>query len=71
MANNIKVKGLNELTQKLNTINRKLKSYDGNHKITLPFSQDEWDKMSLSQQRYYIEKEKNKFVNDMIKNVFN
>lgn len=70
MANTIKVKGLNELTRKLNNINRKLKTYDGNHKITLPFSQEQWNRMSESQQRYYIEREKDKFVNNMVKDVF-
>ena len=70
MTKPLKVKGLNELTKKLKNISRKLKTYDGNHKINLPFSQEQWDRMSISQQKYYIEREKNKFVNNLVKDVF-
>lgn len=68
---NIKVKGLNDLSRKLNNINHKLKKYNGTHKISLPFTQEQWNKMTISQQKFYIEKAKDKFVNSMLKDIFN
>ena len=49
---NIKIKGLNDLSKKLNNINHKLKKYDGTHKISLPFTQDQWNKLTFSQQKF-------------------
>lgn len=68
---NIKVKGLNDLSKKLNNINHKLKKYDGTHKIPLPFTQDQWKKMTYSQQKFYMKKAQDKFINNMLKDIFN
>lgn len=68
---NIKVRGLDDLSRKLNNINHKLKKYDGTHKISLPFTQDQWNKMTISQQKFYIKKAQDKFVNNMLKDIFN
>ena len=69
--NTIKVNGLNDLSRKLTKINRKLKKYDGIHKFSLPFTQDQWNKMSTSQKNFYIKKSQDKFVNNMLKDIFN
>lgn len=69
--NTIKVNGLNDLSKKLTKINRKLKKYDGIHKFSLPFTQDQWNKMSTSQKNFYIKKAQDKFVNNMLKDIFN
>lgn len=71
MANNIKIKGLNELQRKLNGMSRKLKSYDGTHNISLPFTQEQWDRMTKAEQNIHIENAKNNFINQMVKDVFN
>lgn len=68
---NIKVKGLNDLSRKLNNINRKLKKCDGTHKISLPFTQEQWNNLTISQQKFYIRKAQDKFVNSMLKDIFN
>ena len=69
--NTIKVNGLNDLSRKLTKINRKLKKYDGIHKFSLPFTQEQWNKMSTSQKNFYIKKAQDKFVNNMLKDIFN
>ena len=69
--NTIKVNGLNDLSRKLTKINRKLKKYDGIHKFSLPFTQDQWNKMSTSQKNFYIKKAQDTFVNNMLKDIFN
>ena len=69
--NTIKVKGLNDLSRKLTKINRKLKKYDGIHKFSLPFTQDQWNRMTISQKKFYIKKVQSKFVNSMLKGIFN
>lgn len=69
--NTIKVNGLNDLSRKLTKINRKLKKYDGIHKFSLPFTQDQRNKMSTSQKNFYIKKAQDKFVNNMLKDIFN
>lgn len=69
--NTIKVNGLNDLSRKLTKINCKLKKYDGIHKFSLPFTQDQWNKMSTSQKNFYIKKAQDKFVNSMLKDIFN
>lgn len=69
--NTIKVNGLNDLSRKLTKINRKLKKYDGIHKFSLPFTQDQWNKMSTSQKNFHIKKAQDKFVNNMLKDIFN
>ena len=69
--NTIKVNGLNDLSRKLTKINRKLKKYDGIHKFSLPFTQDQWNRMTISQKKFYIKKVQSKFVNSMLKGIFN
>ena len=56
--NTIKVNGLNDLSRKLTKINRKLKKYDGIHKFSLPFTQDQWNKMSTSQKIFISKRHK-------------
>ena len=70
MTNN-KVKGLNDLSRKLNNINHKLKKYDGTHNIPLPFTQEQWNKMTPSQQKFYIKKAQDEFMNKMLNDIFN
>jgi len=64
------VKGIDELIRKLDNANKKLKKYDGSHDIVLPFSKKEWNNMSQSERDMHIQEASNKFVNNMIKDVF-
>lgn len=50
---------------------KKLKKYDGEHKITLPYSQEQWDNMTEIEKNEAIEEAKNEYVEKMKKDVFN
>lgn len=71
MTTSLKVKGLNELNRKMNRIARKMKTYEGTHNIKLPFTQQQWNKMSDSERKYYITKEQNRFAKKMLNDIFN
>lgn len=70
MTKVIKVKGLDQLSKKLKNINRKLKKYDGTHTVSLPFTQDEWDRMDSYERQIHINQTKNQFINNMMNDVF-
>lgn len=70
MSTKLKVKGLDDLSKQLKNLNRKLKKYDGTHNVPLGVTQKQWDNMTKTQQEKCIEKAKDKFVNNMLKDVF-
>lgn len=70
MGSSIKVKGLDDLEKKLKNMQKKLKKYDGEHQIQLPYSQEEWDKMTEVEKNEVIEEAKNKYIEDMKKDLF-
>lgn len=70
MSNNIKIKGLDDLQKKLKNMQKTLKKYEGEHQVTLPYSQEQWDKMTEYEQNEAIEEAKNKYIEQIKKDLF-
>ncbi len=66
-----KISGLDELQKDLKKMQKKLKKYDGKHKVTLPYSQEQWDNMTEIERNEAIEEAKNEYIEKMKKDVFN
>ena len=66
----IKIKGLDDLEKKLNNMQKKLKKYEGEQKITLPYSEEEWQNMTEYEQNEAIEEAKNKYIEQIKKDLF-
>ena len=66
----IKIKGLDDLKKKLNNMQKKLKKYEGEQKITLPYSEEEWQNMTEYEQNEAIEEAKNKYIEQIKKDLF-
>lgn len=47
-----------------------LKKYDGEHQLILPYSQEEWDKMTEYEQNEAIEEAKSKYIEQIKKDLF-
>lgn len=67
---NIKIKGLDDLEKKLNNMQKKLKKYEGEQKLTLPYSEEEWKNMTEYEQSEAIEEAKNKYIEQIKKDLF-
>lgn len=70
MGKSIKIKGLDDLQKKLKNMQKTLKKYDGEHQLILPCSQEEWDKMTEYEQNEAIEEAKNKYIEQIKKDLF-
>ena len=70
MKNSIKVKGLDDLQKKLKNMQTKLKKYDGEQTITLPYSNEQWNNMTEFEQNEAIEEAKNKYIENIKKDLF-
>ena len=70
MGKSIKTKGLDDLQRKLKNMQKTLKKYDGEHQLILPYSQEEWDKMTEYEQNEAIEEAKNKYIEQIKKDLF-
>lgn len=66
----LNIKSLEDLQKKLKNSQKKLKKYDGNHAITLPYSEEQWNKMTDYEKEKAIEEQKQNFINNMIKDIF-
>ena len=64
-----KIKGFDELTKKLNKMNEKAKKYNGTYDITLPFTEDEWEKMDEKYKQVHINKAQEEFINKVIDDI--
>lgn len=69
---NIKLntKGLDDLQKKLKKSQKKLQEYDGKHTIELPYSEEQWNSMTEYEKEQAIEEQKQKFIDEMLKDVF-
>ena len=67
---NIKIKGLNDLEKKLNNMQKKLKKYEGEQKLTLQYSEEEWENMTEYEQNEAIEEAKKKYIEQIKKDLF-
>ena len=69
---NIKLntKSLNDLQKKLEKSQKKLKKYDGKHTIELPYSEEQWNSMTEYEKEKSIEEQEQKFIDNMLKDVF-
>ena len=70
MGKSIKIKGLDDLQRKLKNMQKTLQKYDGEHQLILPYSQEEWDKMTKYEQNEAIEEAKNKYIEQIKKDLF-
>ncbi len=70
MGSNIKIKGLDDLQKKLKNMQKTLKKYDGEHQLTFPYSQEQWDKMTEYEQNEVVEEAKNKYIEQIKKDLF-
>ena len=70
MGKKIKVEGLDKLQNKLKNMQKTLKKYDGEHQIILPYSQEEWEKMTEYEQNEAIEEAKNQYIEQIKKELF-
>ena len=66
----LNIKSLEDLQKKLKNSQKKLKEYDGKHTITLPYSEEQWNKMTDYEKEKAIEEQKQNFVNKMMKENF-
>lgn len=66
----LNTKSLDDLQKKLEKSQKKLKKYDGTHKIELPYSEEQWNKMTEYEKEKAIQEQKEKFINNMLKDVF-
>lgn len=69
---NIKLntKSLNDLQKKLEKSQKKLKKYDGKHTIEIPYSEEQWNSMTEYEKEKAIEEQEQKFIDNMLKDVF-
>ncbi len=70
MGNSIKIKGLDDFQRKLKNMQKKLKEYEGEHKVPLPYSQEQWDNMTEVEKNEAIEEARNKYIEDIKKDLF-
>lgn len=68
---NFEVNGIDSLQSKLKKMQEKLKKYEGENKVTLPYSQEEWDNMTEIERNEVIEEAKNNLIEEIKKDVFN
>lgn len=62
--------GIKKIQQQLTTMQRKLKKYDGEHTVSLPYSQEEWDNMTEFERNEVIEEAKKKYIDEIKKDLF-
>lgn len=69
---NIKLntKGLDDLQKKLEKSQKKLKKYDDKHKITMPYSEEQWNSMTEYEKEQAVKEQEQKFIDKMLKDVF-
>lgn len=70
MSMKLNIKGLDDLQKKLKRSQKKLEEYDGEHTIELPYSKEQWNSMTEYEKEQAIEEQKQKFIDNMIKDVF-
>lgn len=66
----LNVKSLDDLQKKLKKSQRKLKNYDGKHTIELPYSEEQWNIMTEYEKEKAIAEQEQKFIDNMLKDVF-
>lgn len=67
----LSTQGLNDLQKQLKKMQDKLKKYDGEHQVSLPYSQEQWDNMTELERDEAIEEAKNKYIEEIKKDLFN
>lgn len=66
----LNTKGISDLQKKLKKMQEKLKKYDGEQEVKLPYSQEEWEKMTEYERNEAIEEAKRKYIEEMKKDIF-
>ena len=62
--------GINKIQQELSNMQNKLKKYEGEHTISLPYSNEEWDNMTELEKNEAIEEAKEKYIEEIKKDLF-
>lgn len=70
MTSNIKVKGIDNLQKELKNMQKTLKKYEGEHQLILPYSEEQWKKMTECERNEAIEEAKNKYIEEIKKELF-
>ena len=68
---NVKIKGLKELEKNLKNMEKKLDKYNGTTRVSLPYSEKQWETMSEYQKNQAIEKVKDEYIEKIKKALFN
>lgn len=66
----VTIKGLKELEKNLKNIEKKLDKYSGTTKVSLPYSEEQWEKMPEYQKNQEIEKAKKEYIEKIKKDLF-
>lgn len=62
--------GIKKIQQQLTTMQKKLKKYYGEHTVSLPYSQEEWDNMTEFERNEVIAEAKKKYIEEIKKDLF-
>ena len=65
----LNIKSLEDLQKKLKNSQKKLKEYDGKHTITLPYSEEQWNKMTEYEKQQVKEQVINEYKDSIIKDL--
>lgn len=67
----LKISGLDELQKDLKKMQKKLKKYEGECHVTLPYSQKQWDNMTEIEKKEAMEEAQKEYIEKIKKDVFN
>ncbi len=62
--------GIKKIQKELTNMQKKLQQYEGEQKITLPYSQQEWENMTEYEKNEAIEEAKKKYIDEIKKDLF-
>ena len=62
--------GIKKIQKELKDMQKKLEKYDGEHTVSLPYSQEEWDNMTEFERNEAIEEAKNSYIKEIKKDLF-
>jgi len=65
----LSVKGLKELEKSLKKVSNNLKKYEGEQKITLPYSESQWENMTDYEKEQVMESVKNDYIEKIKKEI--
>lgn len=70
MVKNSTKNSLDDLQKKFKNMQKKIEKYEGEQKITLPYSEEEWNNMTEYEKNEAIKAEEKNYVDRILKDVF-